>query len=104
MEAQIIALIAAYLIVHPFGVSIESICVYLRQTMKTLDLQVATLEQILTTYTNLFKMECQPADAEDDETKVQWKFCGFTEAANHVSKEENETANEKNEDKKKETV
>ncbi|XP_017469817.1 PREDICTED: ecto-NOX disulfide-thiol exchanger 2 isoform X1 [Rhagoletis zephyria] len=97
VEAQIIALIAAYLIVHPFGVSTESICVYLRQSMKTLDLQVLTLEQILTTYTNLFKMECQTADGGDDETKVQWKFCGFTEA-NDVFKEENETANAKNGD------
>ncbi|XP_050335554.1 ecto-NOX disulfide-thiol exchanger 1 [Bactrocera neohumeralis] len=80
VEAQIIALVAAYLIVQPFGVSAESICSYLRHYMKRLDLQVPTLEQILTNYTNLFKLE-HPAEVScNNDPKPQWKFCGFTAA------------------------
>uniref|UniRef100_A0A034VQ70 Ecto-NOX disulfide-thiol exchanger 2 n=2 Tax=Bactrocera dorsalis TaxID=27457 RepID=A0A034VQ70_BACDO len=80
VEAQIIALVAAYLIVQPFGVSTESICIYLRQYMKKLDLQVPTLEQILANYTNLFKLE-HPAEVGcNSDPKPQWKFCGFTAA------------------------
>ncbi|XP_054735510.1 ecto-NOX disulfide-thiol exchanger 1 [Anastrepha obliqua] len=91
VEAQIIALVAAYLIVQPFGVSTESISVYLQQSMKTLDLKVPTLEQILTTYTNLFKMESNSTDGVADGTKVQWKFCGFTTTSDRP--EEKETVN-----------
>ncbi|XP_011186422.1 uncharacterized protein LOC105214596 [Zeugodacus cucurbitae] len=81
VEAQIIALVAAYLIVQPFGVSAESICVYLRQSMKKLDLEVPTLEQILTTYNNLFELVHPAVLGVDCEPKSQWKFCGFTATA-----------------------
>ncbi|XP_004530599.1 ecto-NOX disulfide-thiol exchanger 2 [Ceratitis capitata] len=76
-EAQIIAIVAAYLIVHPFAVSTESICNYLRQTMKTLELQEATLEEILGTYTNLFEV-ADETETKNSELKAKWKFCGFT--------------------------
>lgn len=78
VEAQIIALVAAYLIVQPFGVSAESICAYLRQSMRKLDLEVPMLEQILTTYSNLFELEHPTGVDVDSEPKPQWRFCGFT--------------------------
>ncbi|XP_067644529.1 uncharacterized protein [Eurosta solidaginis] len=78
IEAKIIALAAAYLIVQPFGIRTESIWAYLQQSMDTLDLQATTLEQILGTYTNLFKLEGEERKAVDTETKALWKFCGFS--------------------------
>ncbi|XP_036216321.2 ecto-NOX disulfide-thiol exchanger 1 isoform X2 [Bactrocera oleae] len=92
LEAQIIALVAAYLIVQPFGVSVESICVFLRQSMKKLDLQVPTLEQILTTYTNIFKLEHKPGVVVDSVLKPHWKFCGFTATDGGTGDDERDNA------------
>ncbi|EDV97804.1 GH14491 [Drosophila grimshawi] len=70
VEAKIIALTSAFLVLHPHGVDIASIASYLRgMLLKSLQLRSNDeLANVLTKYTNLFKSE-----------QSKWSFCGFTD-------------------------
>lgn len=58
------------------------------------------LEQILTTYSNLFELEHPTGVDVDSEPKPQWRFCGFT--ATVGGNGDNERDNTKSEEWKEE--
>ncbi|EDW73090.2 uncharacterized protein Dwil_GK17355 [Drosophila willistoni] len=71
-EAKVIALTSAYLVLHPHGAEISSICNYLHEMLLKSELELKShtdLANILKKYTNLFKSEL-----------TKWKFCGFAES------------------------
>ncbi|KAH8379392.1 hypothetical protein KR009_004606 [Drosophila setifemur] len=70
MEAKIIALASAYLVLHPHGVDIANIVSYLSGILCTnaAPKNHDDLANILKKYTNLFKTD-----------QAKWRFCGFSE-------------------------
>lgn len=68
-EARLIALMSAFLVVYPFGASLDNITKYIQQvTICDKD-----IETILRKYSNIFN----EIPASDASLEIKWKFCGF---------------------------
>lgn len=78
-EARLIGLISAFLVVYPFGASLDYISNYIRQMSIGIDNNVKDIETILRKYKNIF-CEISMSSASDNDTKtteIKWKFSGF---------------------------
>lgn len=76
-EARLIGLISSFLVVHPFGASLDNILTYVQQV--STHLRAADIEQILRRYKSIFSViDAMPNDAESLKSLEQkWLFCGF---------------------------
>lgn len=76
-EAQLISLVATFLVVHPFGASLDYIYSYVQRT--STHLRPKELEEILCRYTSIFREEVNGIGAKIER---KWKFCGFDKQHN----------------------
>lgn len=78
-EARLIGLISSFLVVHPFGASLENILTYVQQVSMTM--RAKEVEHILRRYNSIFienEIDSQPNGAESSITaERKWKFGGF---------------------------
>ncbi|XP_031621671.1 ecto-NOX disulfide-thiol exchanger 2 [Contarinia nasturtii] len=75
--ARLIGLISSFLVVHPFGASLENIITYVQQV--SMPIHDKDVENILRRYKSVFiEMDSQPnADEPPIAVERKWKFCGF---------------------------
>lgn len=71
-EARLIGLVSTFLVVHPFGVSLDYVFSYVQRLAPFL--RPKELEEILSRYTNIFSEEVTGVGAKIER---KWKFCGF---------------------------
>lgn len=71
-EARLIGLVSTFLVVHPFGASIDYIYSYVQRFSPRL--RPKELEEIISRYGNLFTEEVSGIGAQIER---KWKFCGF---------------------------
>lgn len=71
-EARLIGLVSTFLIVHPFGASLDYIYSYVQRVAAYL--RPKELEEILCRYTNIFREEVTGVGAKIER---KWKFFGF---------------------------
>lgn len=71
-EARLIGLVSTFLIVHPFGASLDYIYSYVQRVVT--QLRPKELEEILCRYTNIFREEVTAVGAKIER---KWKFFGF---------------------------
>lgn len=80
-EARLIGLISSFLVVHPFGASLENISKYVQQV--SMQLHAKDVEDILDRYKTIFNaMDSQQNGVESSSsitTERKWKFCGFNQ-------------------------
>lgn len=77
-EAHIICLVSTFLVVHPFGTSLDSILSYVQCMLgNQVTLRSKELEEILRQHTRIFREEDVNVGAT---TERSWKFCGFDKA------------------------
>lgn len=78
-EARLIGLISAFLVVYPFGASLDNISAYIRQVSIDIDNNVKDIETILRKYKNIFCEISMPPSTDNDNktTEIKWKFSGF---------------------------
>lgn len=79
-EARLIGLISAFLVVYPFGASLDNISTYIRQMSIGTDSNVKDIETILRKYKNIFCEISMPPSSDNDyneTTEIKWKFCAF---------------------------
>lgn len=77
-EARLIGLISSFLVVHPFGASLENILTYVQQV--SMQLCAKDVENILSRYKSIFnEMDNQPNGVESSSLTAErkWNFCGF---------------------------
>lgn len=72
MEARLIGLVSTFLVVHPFGASLDYIFSYVQRTAP--NLRPKELEEILSRYGSIFNEEVSGIGAKIER---KWKFCGF---------------------------
>lgn len=72
MEARLIGLVSTFLVVHPFGASLDYIFSYVQRTAP--NLRPKELEEILSRYGSIFNEEVTGVGAKIER---KWKFCGF---------------------------
>lgn len=72
MEARLIGLVSTFLVVHPFGASLDYIFSYVQRTAP--NLRPKELEEILSRYDGIFNEEVSGVGAKIER---KWKFCGF---------------------------
>lgn len=72
MEARLIGLVSTFLVVHPFGASLDYIFSYVQRTAP--NLRPKELEEILSRYGSIFNEEVSGVGAKIER---KWKFCGF---------------------------
>lgn len=73
-EAHVICLVSTFLVVHPFGASLDTIHSYIQSTAgNQLSLRPQELEDILRQHTGIFR-------EVGAVTERRWKFCGFDRA------------------------
>lgn len=79
-EARLIGLISSFLVVHPFGASLENILRYVQQV--SIQLQAKEVEDILGRYKSIFVCEVdrQVNGVDISSAERKWKFCGFNYA------------------------
>lgn len=75
-EARIIALAAAFLVVHPHGVTSDCILNYLKSVIEPCRSTSDDITEILRKYPNLFSHDVINTEPTTD-VKTKWKFCGF---------------------------
>lgn len=82
-EARLIGLISSFLVVHPFGASLENILTYVQQV--STDLHAKDIEDILRRYKCIFdEISMQPSGAEPlFSSQNKWTFCGFQQNTQH---------------------
>lgn len=74
-EARLIGLISSFLVVHPFGASLDNILAYVQQV--SAQLRAKDVKTVLHRYKSIFS-ETQPNVAESSiNGDHKWKFCGF---------------------------
>lgn len=79
-EAHIICLVSTFLVVHPFGTSLDNIHSYVQRMIGNQSLlQTNELKEILRQYTSIF---CEENINKGAATECNWKFCGFDRATN----------------------
>lgn len=71
-EARLIGLVSTFLIVHPFGASLDYIYSYVQRVAT--QLRPKELEEILCRYTSIFREEVTGVGAKIER---KWKFIGF---------------------------
>ncbi len=74
MEARLIGLVSTFLVVHPFGASLDYIFSYVQRTAP--NLRPKELEEILSRYGSIFNEEVSGVGAKIER---KWKFCGFND-------------------------
>lgn len=83
-EARLIGLISSFLVVHPFGASLENILTYVQQA--SMQLSAKDVESILNRYKSIFNGTHHPANGVESSssatTERKWKFCGFNRSNN----------------------
>ncbi|XP_037036149.1 ecto-NOX disulfide-thiol exchanger 2 isoform X2 [Bradysia coprophila] len=72
MEARLIGLLSTFLVVHPFGASLDYIFSYVQRAAP--NLRPKELEEILSRYGSIFNEEVSGVGAKIER---KWKFCGF---------------------------
>lgn len=85
-EARLIGLISSFLVVHPFGASLENILTYVQQV--SIHLRDKDVEDILYRYKSIFtEIDMQPNGTEPSSVTVKrkWKFCGFDQTNNNTT-------------------
>lgn len=71
-EAKIIGLVSTFLVIHPFGASLDYIYSYVQRVAP--QLRPKELEEIISRYDTTFKEEVTGIGAKIER---KWKFCGF---------------------------
>lgn len=71
-EARIIGLVSTFLVVHPFGASLDYVYSYVQRSAP--HLRPKELEEILCRYRSIFSEEVTGIGAKIER---KWKFCGF---------------------------
>lgn len=71
-EAKIIGLVSTFLVIHPFGASLDYIYSYVQRVAP--QLRPKELEEIISRYETTFKEEVTGIGAKIER---KWKFCGF---------------------------
>lgn len=71
-EAKLIGLLSTFLVVHPFGASLDYVFSYVQRFAPFL--RPKELEEILSRHTNIFSEEVTGVGAKIER---KWKFCGF---------------------------
>lgn len=81
-EARLIGLISSFLVVHPFGASLDNILTYVQQVSR--HLRDKDVENILCRHKSIFtKIDIQPNGTEPlINAERKWKFCGFHSSNN----------------------
>ena len=83
-EARLIGLISSFLVVHPFGASLENILTYVQQV--SMQLRAKDVENILDRYKSIFNETDHPANGVESSSSItaerKWKFCGFNHSNN----------------------
>lgn len=76
-EARLIGLISSFLVVHPFGASLDNISTYVQQV--SMHIRVKDVEDILRRHTSIFSAIEIPATGCESSITAEhkWKFCGF---------------------------
>lgn len=80
-EAHVICLVSTFLVVHPFGASLDTIHSYI-QCMVGNQLRPNELEKILRQHSGIFREENINMGAA---TQRHWMFCGFDRAINDAN-------------------
>lgn len=71
-DARIVGLVSTFLVVHPFGASLDYVFSYVQRSSP--QLRPKQLEEILTRYKSIFSEEVTGVGAKIER---KWKFCGF---------------------------
>lgn len=81
-EARLIGLISSFLVVHPFGASLENILTYVQQV--SAHFHTTDVEDVLRRHNSIFnESNVQSSGAETPlSTQNNWKFCGFDQNTN----------------------
>lgn len=76
-EACLIGLISSFLVIHPFGASLENIFTYVQRIVTNVRIQ--HVEKVLRRYRSIFhEIDVQSSDTEISlSTQNTWTFCGF---------------------------
>lgn len=77
-EARLIGLISSFLVVHPFGASLDNILTYVQQV--SMHLRAKDVENTLRRYDSIFNTIEIPESGCESSIIVEhkkWKFCGF---------------------------
>lgn len=77
-EARIIGLVSTFLVVHPFGASLDYVFSYVQRA--TPRLRPKELEEILSRFDSIFSEEVTGVGAKIER---KWKFCGFDSESTH---------------------
>lgn len=83
-EAHLIGLLSAFLIVYPFGASLDVISTYIREI--SMELCNSDIEIILKKYKNIFCEMPKASSTSDDVQIPKWKFSGFEKKLNSTTK------------------
>lgn len=71
-DARLIGLVSTFLVVHPFGASLDYVFSYVQRMSPFL--RPKELEEILSRYTSIF---CEEVTGVGAKIERKWKFCGF---------------------------
>lgn len=71
-DARIVGLVSTFLVVHPFGASLDYVFSYVQRSSP--HLRPKQLEEILSRYKSIFSEEVTGVGAKIER---KWKFCGF---------------------------
>lgn len=83
-EAHLISLISTYLVIHPFGATINNLHIYLKNIFNNIELN--ELKNVLNRYKNIFY------ELNADSNDISWKFIGFDVQTN-IAAEQNDQNN-----------
>lgn len=75
-EARLIGLVSTFLVVHPFGASLDYVFSYVQRLSPFI--RPKELEEILSRYTTIF---CEEVSGVGAQIERKWKFCGFNTTA-----------------------
>lgn len=75
-DARIVGLVSTFLVVHPFGASLDYVFSYVQRSSP--HLRPKQLEEILSRYKSIFAEEVSGVGAKIER---KWKFCGFDPVA-----------------------
>lgn len=76
-DARIVGLVSTFLVVHPFGASLDYVYSYVQRSSP--QLRPKQLEEILSRYKSIFSEEVSGIGAKIER---KWKFCGFDTVVN----------------------
>lgn len=79
-EARLIGLVSTFLVVHPFGASLDYIFSYVQRLSPFI--RPKELEEILSRYTTIF---CEEVSGVGAKIERKWKFCGFNTTPNSTA-------------------